>query len=233
MSYLLEKSRLWWWKRAYRKIWASSIFKERMTFSTETEDASQKLISFITNNINPESGGIVLDLGCGNGVLGEKVFKNCDLLIQVDYSWDALKSIRNTKGYAKRYILRSDANSLPFKGLIFDYIFAYSLIHYCGCTENAKRWIKSLIALLKDGGRLYIGDVPIRKKLFRELKYKLTNLRTLSKIKYYFAEFIQVSFSLDDFLNIEDIARLRIIPQPWYLRFSTWRIDIEIKKQQL
>lgn len=229
--YFLEKSRVFWWKRAYKKIWDRIFFDGNMTCSTGTAQATEQLVDYIAANIKPQKGTAVLDIGCGNGVLGEKVFKNCGLLLQVDYCPEALKLVNRTNGVIKKYIMQANIADLPFRKNIFDYIFIYSVIHNAGSLENAKSWIKNILPLLKDSGRLYIGDVPIAKKLRKEMSQRLKHIKTLDHIKYFFAEFMQNSFSIDDFLGLEGIKQLNIFPHPEYLKFHRWRVDIEITKE--
>lgn len=230
MKQLLEELRLYWWKRAYKKIWNVSPYKENLTFSTKTEDDSNRLAAFIYKNIQPGKNKVVLDVGCGNGNLGRRVFGDCDLVVQTDYSFNALRLIKKGETSPNISVLQSEVNNLPFKEDTFDYIFLYSIIHYSGSLENANKWIMSMFRLLNNDGKLYIGDVPILKKLYRELRYRINKIRTLNHIKYFFAEFMQVSFSVDNFLDIGGIAQLKIIPQPEYLKFSKWRVDIIIQK---
>lgn len=231
MNKLLEKARLSWWKRAYKIIWKNSLYKENITFSTKTQEERDSLVSFVSGNILSEGCKAVLDIGCGNGNLGEVVFRNCDMLIQADYSFNALTTARKRGSSPKRCMLQSDAGNLPFKDNTFDYIFMYSLLHNSGSMENARRWISSAIRLLKNEGRIYIGDLPLKKKLYRELRYRIKKVRSLDELKYFFAEFMQISFSIDDFLDFSEVVQLRVIPQPVYLKFHRWRVDIEIQKE--
>src|SRR3989338_3960637 len=157
MMRFLEKIRLYWWKRSYKKIWDASIFKDRITFSAGTKEDADKLIFFLRDCIDRKEVKIILDIGCGNGVLAERVFSECDLLIHTDYSFGALKLIRTNNSLARQYVLQSDVGNLPLREGMFDYIFAYSLLHYSASTENAKKWIKNMLALLKKGGKLYLG----------------------------------------------------------------------------
>ena len=92
MNKLLEKVRLSWWNRAYNIIWKDSLYKKNITFSTNTQEERDYLVSFLSGNILSKGCKAVLDIGCGNGNLGEEVFKNCEMLIQADYSFSALET---------------------------------------------------------------------------------------------------------------------------------------------
>lgn len=230
MRHLIENFRLYWWRRAYRKVWSDPLIKNSPTCSTKTEAEAQGLSSFIRGNLDLDKIKTVLDVGCGNGKLGDRIFKEAQALIQTDYCAEALGGI-DLAANPKKDVIRSEAGKLPFKDNIFDCVFLYSLIHYAGSLRNAKYWIIDMLRLLKRGGVLYIGDVPIRKMLRKRLKQKLFKIRNLDDIKYYFAEFTQYAFSVDDFLGIDGVGQLRVIIHPRYLRFHTWRLDVEIKKQ--
>lgn len=230
MKKFLEKIKLLWWRRAYKKIWHESTFKNNISFSTETLNDFNLLNKFIYNNLQPNSFEYVLDVGCGNGNLGKEVFKKSKILVQTDFAFEALKLANINHGNLKKIILQADASCSPFKNNKFDCVFLYGVIMCLGSLENAKAWIRNALNLINENGIIYIGDVPIKRMLFRELKRKIKKIRTLSDIKYYIAEFLQVSFSLEDFLDIKEIGQLRVFPQPEYFKFSTWRVDILIKK---
>ena len=230
MKFLLERFRLCWWKRAYNKIWKDQLYQNSPTCSTKTEEEASELTSFIYSNLEPNKYKIILDIGCGNGNLGDRVFKDCDLLVQADYNLDALMAIERNDRF-KKYIIQASSGNLPFKENTFDCVFLYSLIHYAGSLDNAKQWIADMFRLLKRGGMLYIGDVPIKKWLNKELIRRFKITKTFELLKYYFCEFTQKSFSVDDFLDIDGAAYIKIISHPKRLRFSSWRLDIEIQKK--
>lgn len=227
----LEKFRLYWWKRSYRKIWESSLFKARKTFSTETKEECDDLVRFVSGNLKYNNDSVVLDVGCGNGNLGEKVFGNCGLLVQTDFSFGALKTIDTGKGNQKRYIVQSDAGGLPFKEGVFDYIFMYGVILNAGSVKNTRVWLEKAIRLLKQGGRLYLGDVPIKERLYRELLSRFKKIRSFNDLKYFFAEFMQVSYALKDFSHIAEVGHIKVFEQPPQVIFSRWRLDIEIERK--
>lgn len=231
MIRLLEKLRLFWWARAYNIIWSGLCLKDsNIVSSTRNDDDSYRLASFIAGRVPLDRYRTILDIGCGNGRLSERIFKSFDLLVQTDYSSGALKFIENPKSSVRKYIIQSEVMHLPFKGNTFDFILLYSVIHYAGSLSNAKNLISSAINLLKDGGRLYIGDVPIKKKLNKKIWHRLITARSIKDIKYFFAEFMQISFLIDDFINFEGVSELRIISEPDYLKFHESRVDIEIIK---
>lgn len=233
MRRILKELRLYWWRRAYNKVWNSLALKDKnIVCPSKNEEDCYRLAEHVSTKLQLQlhKCKIVLDVGCGNGNLGERIFKDSNLLIQTDYCFNALKFIKRSEGSLKKYVLQSRIGNLPFKDSTFDCIFLYSVIHYAGSSENARSWIRLVLRLLKDGGRLYVGDVPIKERLYQELKYRIKKVRSLNDIKYFFAELMQISFLIDDFKDIECVEELKIIPEPSYLKCSKWRVDIEIQK---
>ncbi|MFQ5999844.1 MAG: class I SAM-dependent methyltransferase, partial [Candidatus Bathyarchaeia archaeon] len=81
------------------------------------------------NNAKPGENELVLDLGCGTGLLFEQIAKSAKLVAGIDIS---SKILQEAKKRAKRRpntaILRADADYTPFQNKIFNYVFAVTLL---------------------------------------------------------------------------------------------------------
>lgn len=72
---------------------------------------------------------VVLDLGCGTGILFEHIGRSVKLLVGLDSSskvlWEAKKHI---KQFPKTVLIRADADHTPFRNCVFDRTFAITLL---------------------------------------------------------------------------------------------------------
>lgn len=73
--------------------------------------------------------GIVLDAGCGTGVLFDHVADKALMTVGLDFSRKTLlKARERAKNHAGVHLLRADADNMPLKDGVFDTVFAMTLI---------------------------------------------------------------------------------------------------------
>lgn len=98
--------------------------------------------------------GAILDLGCGNGVLGEFLSKD-------EYDTTGIDIAENMISYAEKRLRRAvvgDAEALPFPDQSFDIVFARALLHHLPHPDQGMR---EIVRVLRPGGRLITTD-PIK-----------------------------------------------------------------------
>lgn len=95
--------------------------------------------------LDPKPGERILDLGCGDGALTERLAAMGCTVVGVDISESLLAAARK-RGLDVRY---ADARDLPFKNE-FDAVFSNAVLHWVTEPERAARSIR---AALKPGGR--------------------------------------------------------------------------------
>jgi ubiquinone/menaquinone biosynthesis C-methylase UbiE len=82
--------------------------------------------------INLNETDIVLDVGCGTGLLFSHMNGLAGTIIGVDISSGILKAamklVKNLDGKSTIILLRADADFLPFKERVFDKVFAITLL---------------------------------------------------------------------------------------------------------
>ena len=118
--------------------------------------------------LNPKSGELVLDLGCGDGVLTEKIAAHGATVYGIDASSAQLKAAKR-KGLQ---VLVMDGQQLCFKSA-FDAVFSNAALHWMKQPENVAAGVWGC---LKPGGR-FVGEFggkgnveKIRSALHRALR---------------------------------------------------------------
>jgi ubiquinone/menaquinone biosynthesis C-methylase UbiE len=75
------------------------------------------------------NGGIVLDVGCGTGLFFSQVAAQVSMVLGVDFSRRLLlKAKDQAKKLSNAFVLRADADHLPFREGFFDAVFAFTVL---------------------------------------------------------------------------------------------------------
>lgn len=131
--------------------------------------------SHIVKLLNPKPNSSLLDVGCGSGILIEKLLslnKNLKL-----YGLDitpkmvdvAKKKFRNDPNVE---ITLGSAIKMPHKDNLFDYVTCASSFHH---HPDPFHSVKEMVRVLKPGGKLLILDMCIEGFL-RKLFFKIENV---------------------------------------------------------
>jgi ubiquinone/menaquinone biosynthesis C-methylase UbiE len=125
-------------------------FTEEGQIKTWGTTAQQRLHQFyIDTNTTQEYtiNKIILDAGCGNGILTKAIAKNAKAIVGIDVHHYLPKSIDNT------FFVQADFCNPPFTQNSFDIIIANGSIHH---TANTKKAFDTLANLTKKDGRLFV-----------------------------------------------------------------------------
>ena len=80
-------------------------------------------------HLNMEKLGVVLDVGCGTGLLFEYVADKADAVVGVDVSKRTLRIAKeNAKGFSTVSLVLADADNLPLVSGTFTSVFAFTLV---------------------------------------------------------------------------------------------------------
>ena len=126
--------------------------------------------------INKED--VVLDVGCGSGILFNFLGIKTDSIIALDISSNLLKKAKNaSKRMMNVHLLRADAEFMPFRDEVFDLTFSITLI------QNLPDPIKFLKELLRISKKDSKGVITFLKHEFSP--EKLNQIMKMSNFKYF------------------------------------------------
>ena len=111
-------------------------------------------LQHLSDALEGQSAGAVLDLGCGNGRLTEHLapfYKGH--LTGLDISPQAIISAnRRTEGQDNLHFVEGNMNHLSYPDHSFDVIISLDTLYY---SENRDKLMRKLLAMLKPGGKIF------------------------------------------------------------------------------
>ena len=125
--------------------------------------------------LNPTSNSSLLDVGCGSGILIQKLLslKRNMKLYGLDITPKMVEvAIKKFTNNSNVEITLGSAVKMPYKDDSFDYVTCASSFHH---HPNPFQSIKEMVRVLKPGGRLLILDMCIEGFL-RKLLFKIENM---------------------------------------------------------
>lgn len=183
-------------KRGAKKIEVDDVNHVLKKFGRPTEllkkikgSFSQRIVlkslKFIREALQKSKKPMVLDAGCGWGrYLKRLQTQNIKNLEMVGVDLDSV-SLHYGKTINKQAnFLKSDIETLPFRGQIFDLILCNGVIHEIETSQGREKLTREFAHVLKPQGRLYITDAFAK---FRILSFIFKAVRHVSpKIEWHF-----------------------------------------------
>jgi len=134
-------------------------------YMEEQLDKFEVALSHSKLNLN----SVVLDVGCGTGVLAEKIVNDVKFIVGVDFSRKMLDRARSRlKQFNNAAIICADADSLPFKNGKFTHVFAITLLQN---MPNPADTLNEIKRIAKAGALIVISGL---KKNFTLSSFKMT-----------------------------------------------------------
>jgi SAM-dependent methyltransferase len=102
----------------------------------------------------PAAGRATLDLGCGEGRVGERLAELGHTVVGVDASPTLAAAARERRAYAE--VVEADAAALPFEDGRFDLTIAFMSLHD---MDDPAAVVREVARVLEPGGRLAIATL--------------------------------------------------------------------------
>jgi len=134
---------------------------------------------------------LVLDVGCGTGLLFPHLAEDVNLLVGLDFSRNILRQAKKrAEQFSSVAILRADADFLPFKERVFNAVFAITLL------QNMPNPLRSLHEIRRVArGKATVIVTGLKKEfsnerfvqLLKEAKLEILVIRKDKQLKGYVA----------------------------------------------
>ncbi|MDY3006484.1 class I SAM-dependent methyltransferase [Anaerococcus porci] len=173
-------------------LWAEN-YNESVTLSDDNKEypfaAYKKILNEIYNRVLKTNGKKVLDIGFGTGNLASHLYEKGYKIYGQDFSEKMIKTAQEKMPNARLY--KGDFT----KGLVedlrkqrYDVIIATYSLHHLKDSQKIS-FIKSLLLLLNEGGKIFIGDVAFeRRKDLESCKLKAGKYRDDEEIYFVYEE---------------------------------------------
>jgi len=145
----------------------------------------KEILNTIYNEVMIQQKARVLDIGFGTGVLTTKLYENGHLIDGVDFSSKMVK-IAKSKMPCANLIEWDITTGLPeeIQSNQYDFIISTYTLHHLNDSEKVS-FIERLLSLLKENGKLLIGDVAFETREQLET-CRLENLQHWDEDEFYF-----------------------------------------------
>ena len=141
-------------RSSFDREWSHFDYSDR-TWALDIEARRELFLSEMNIRAQDLGGALVLDAGCGNGVLSNAISEwGCEV-VATDVSESVERAFEHfaSKGNDRTYFVRSDLTQHPFKQDIFDFIYSTGVLHH---NPNTRTALNSVLRTLKPGGKIYI-----------------------------------------------------------------------------
>jgi len=160
----------------------------------------------VLRNVVLEMKDIVLDVGCGTGLLFPHIADKTQRLIAIDISRTLLKQAKKrAKQHPNIALIRADADHTPFKNQTFHALFAITLLQN---MPNPTATLREIERITRPEAT--IGLTILKKKvtqtaiteLLKKAKLKITILKTTTKTKDHIITCQKQAVHSDDLSNL-------------------------------
>lgn len=121
------------------------------------------IIKDVLSKLKVSREDIILDVGCGTGVVTFPLARHCAFVHALDAGAKVIEKARerakqeNIKNIA---YYQGSALALPFERDSFDHVLMYAVIHYLENEAQVSQCVAELVRVCKPGGRILIAEIP-------------------------------------------------------------------------
>ncbi|MBS7606490.1 methyltransferase domain-containing protein [Candidatus Bathyarchaeota archaeon] len=155
----MERAQHWRLKRKVIQHYDALSKVYNALYGYEQSLKIEEALKFVNINLSD----VVLDVGCGTGILFKHIFNSAGLIVGIDISSQTLNVAKKTLrgiGLDKISLIRADADFLPFKDRIFDKVFAITLLQN---MPNPTLTVNEIMRVAKDDAEIVLTGL---KKFF-------------------------------------------------------------------
>jgi len=157
------------------------------SYDAQYADEQTTKIRVALKNARLKENSLVLDMGCGTGLLFPYVADKAKLLIGIDISRKLLKQAqKRAKRHPNVILIQTDADYTPFKNQTFHNLFAITLLQN---MPNPKTTLKEIGRVTKPEATIILTTLKKRftqkiiPELLRKARLKITALKTTAEMK--------------------------------------------------
>lgn len=132
-----------------------------------SKELSEKITEEILKKIELDKNDIVLEIGCGSGVLGNIISKKSQMFVGFDVSNLMLKKFQNE--HIGINIIQASATHIPLRNDYFDKVVLNSVSMYFSNEEFFKNVITEIKMVCKNKALIFIGENIVPSKYCWEL----------------------------------------------------------------
>jgi len=112
-------------------------------YDNQYGEEQEAKINAALSSFSLEKDNVLLDMGCGTGILFSQIAKKVKLVVGIDISIPILTKAKKRKNGTKNIsLIRADADHAPFLNETFDTVFAVTLIQNIPTKSRAISEIK-------------------------------------------------------------------------------------------
>jgi len=156
-------------------------------YNAQYAEEQKAKIETALRNTNLKEGALILDMGCGTGILFPYIANSAKLLLGIDTSPKILQEAKKrAKQLPNTAILRADADYTPFQNQTFDHIFAITLLQNMPnplkTLQETKRISKPRSTIIITGLKKKFTERAFT-ELLKKAELKITTLETNTNLK--------------------------------------------------
>jgi len=161
-------------------------------YDAQYREEQEAKIRTTMNNLTLNRDSVILDAGCGTGLLFEHVAEKSKFTIGTDVSRGVLKEAeKKAKHYMNVALVWADVDNMPFSNRTFDVVFAITLVQN---TPNPSATLNEIIRVSKSSATIVVTG--LRKAFTKEgfsKMLKQANLKvTIMKLDKQLREYVSI-----------------------------------------